>query len=420
MLDVERATFHAPRTTHHAPRSMSNVQRQTSPSVFQCAHKGAGVIILFAGTIGRSGMGGQAWASLQYLIGLRSLGHEVYYLEDCGESSWVYNWGKGEWTTELEYPATYVRDCLAAFGFQERWAYRTNEGCIGLPLDQLLEICAKADLLVMRAVPLWVWRTEYDLPHRRVFIDVDPGFTQISIANGDKGLTEGIARCERRFTLGQRIGAADCPIPTVGGPWLKTVPPIALAEWPFAKVEAAHFTSIMRWQGFREATYNGVSYGQRDKEFPNFLNLPQLVPQKFCIAQMGAEPKLLESHGWEVAPGEVISQTPASYREFIQRSRAEFSVPKNGYVKMRGGWFSDRSVCYLASGRPVLIADTGLADWLPVGEGLVTFGDLDEAVAGVRTINGDYQRHRSAARALAEKHFAAEQVLPPFLEAALN
>src|SRR5205823_5896292 len=165
------------------------------------------------------------------------------------------------------------------------------------------------------------------------------------------------------------------------------------------------FTSIVRWQGFREASYNGVCYGQRDKEFPNFIDLPSLTPQKFRIAQMGAEPKLLENHGWEVAPGEVVSRTAASYRDFIQRSHAEFSVPKNGYVKMRGGWFSDRSVCYLASGRPVLIEETGLSSWLPVGEGVVQFRDLNEAAAGVNRINNDYERHRRAARQLAEDIF---------------
>ena len=176
----------------------------------------------------------------------------------------------------------------------------------------------------------------------------------------------------------------------------------------------------MRWQGFREATYNGVSYGQRDKEFPSFLDLPRLTPQRFRIAQMGIEPKLLESHGWEVAPGEVISRTPASYRAFIQQSRAEFSVPKNGYVKMRGGWFSDRSVCYLAAGRPVLIEDTGLSDWLPVGEGLVTFADLNEAAAAVSRINDDYERHRRAARRIAENIFPAGRVLPALLDMALT
>ena len=373
-----------------------------------------------AGTIGRSGLGGQAWASLQYLLGFRALGHEVFYLEDCGECSWVYNWEKEEWTVDPAYPAAYVRECLEPFGFQEKWIYRTNGGSTGASLEAFLAFCAEADLLLLRAVPLWVWRKEYNQPRCRLFLDVDPGFTQISIANGDKGLAEGIARCERRFTLGQRVGAADCPIPTAGGPWLKTLPPVFLPEWPFAQSEASHFTSILRWQGFREATYNGVSYGQRDKEFPSFLDLPRLTPQKFRIAQMGIEPKLLESHGWEVAPGEIISRTPASYRAFIQESRAEFSVPKNGYVKMRGGWFSDRSVCYLAAGRPVLIEDTGLSDWLPLGEGLVSFADLNEAAQAVNRINDDYERHRRAARRIAENIFPSDRVLPALLDMAMS
>ncbi len=376
--------------------------------------------IIVAGTIGLSGLGGQAWAVLQYLLGLRALGHDVYYLEDCGRSSWVYVWEKEEWTHELDYPSSYVNACLAAFGFGERWIYRDNYRSLGIPLPQFLDLCSSADLLIMRAVPFWTWRAEYELPRRRAFIDVDPGFTQITLANGDQGWVEGVARADRRFTFGQRIGAADCPVPQAGGPWLKTLPPVFIPEWPFAQSGATNFTSIMRWQGFREVTHQGVSYGQRDKEFPQFLELPAATTQKFCIAQMGIQPELLIRHGWETVHGEVISRTPAAYREFIQNSRAELSIPKNGYIKMRGGWFSDRSVCYLASGRPVLIEDTGLADWLPVGEGLLAFSDLPSAAAGVERINADYPRHRLAARRLAEQVFATEKVLPRLLEAAMN
>jgi hypothetical protein len=376
--------------------------------------------VIFAGTIGRSGLGGQAWAVLQYLLGFRALGHEVFYLEDCGRSSWVYVWEKEDWTHELDYPAAYVKDCLEPFGFGGCWIYRDNYRSLGMPLPDFLQVCARADLLIMRASPFWNWRAEYDGPRRRVFLDVDPGFTQITLANGDQGWVEGVGKAERRFTFGQRIGAADCSIPQNGGPWLKTVPPVFLPEWPITNGDATHFTSVMRWQGFRDVTHDGVAYGQRDKEFPRFFDLPKITRQKFCIAQMGVKPELLTDHGWETVHGEVISRTPALYRDFIQNSRAEFSVPKNGYVKMRGGWFSDRSVCYLASGRPVLIEDTGLADWLPVGEGVVTFSDLSEAGKGVERINRDYDKHREAARDLATRFFSTERVLPRFLEAALS
>jgi len=376
--------------------------------------------IIFSGTIGLSGLGGQAWAVLQYLLGLRALGHEVFYLEDCGRSSWVYIWEKEEWTHELDYPAAYVQSCLAPFGFGDKWIYRDNYRSLGMPLEAFQEICATADLLIMRAVPFWNWRKEYDRPRRRAFIDVDPGFTQITIANGDKGWVEGVARAERRFTFGHRIGLPDCAIPQAGGPWLKTVPPVYLPEWPVATVEATHFTSIMRWQGLRDVSYNGVSYGQRDKEFLKYIELPRHHQQKFCLAMMGTKPETLTQHGWEVEPGEIISKTPQSYRRFIQTSRAEFSVPKNGYVQMRGGWFSDRSVCYLASGRPVLIEDTGLPDWLSVGEGLLTFHHPAEAAAGIDRINRDYEHHRRAARQLAEQYFDATKVLASFLEAAMS
>ncbi|HEY6170278.1 MAG TPA: glycosyltransferase family 1 protein [Verrucomicrobiae bacterium] len=376
--------------------------------------------IIVAGTIGRSGLGGQAWATMQYLLGLRALGHDVYYLEDCGRSSWVFIWEKEDWTHELDYPAAYVKACLEPFGFGDRWIYRDNYRSLGMPLEKFLELCASADLLILRAVPFWNWRKEYEGPRRRAFIDVDPGFTQITLANGDQGWIDGIARAERRFTLGQRIGAPDCPIPQTGGPWLKTLPPVFLPEWPIAGGDATHFTSVMRWQGFKEVSYAGVSYGQRDKAFTEFLELPRRTPQKFRIAQMGLKPEVLQSHGWEVEPGEIISRTPESYRQFIQQSRAEFSVPKDGYVAMRSGWFSDRSVCYLASGRPVLIEDTGLNDRLPAGEGLLTFRDASSALAEIEAINADYVRHRNAARRLAETVFATEKVLPALLEAAMN
>jgi hypothetical protein len=376
--------------------------------------------IIVGGTIGRSGLGGQAWACLQYLLGFRALGHEVFYLEDCGQSSWVYDWDKQEWTTELDYPAAYVRQCLGAFGFGELWIYRTDEGSRGAPLEKFIDFCSHADLLLMRAVPLWVWRKEYAWPKHRAFIDVDPGFTQINIANGDKGLAEGIARCERRFTVGQNIGEPSCAAPDAGGPWLKTLPPVFLPEWPVVQNAATHFTSIMRWQGFKDVQHGDTAYGQRDAEFPKFQDLPRQTAQRFRIAQMGVDPKLLEARGWEVAAGEMISKTPQTYREFIQQSRGELGIPKHGYVKTRGGWVSDRSVCYLASGRPVAIESTGVQATIPTGLGLVTFDDLDSAVAAIHAIDEDYEKHCRAARRLAEEYFATDKVLPQLLKDALS
>jgi hypothetical protein len=377
------------------------------------------MIIIVAGGIGRSGLGGQAWAYLQYLIGFRELGHEVYYLEDCGETSSVWNWDTEQWTEELAFPAAYVRDCIEPFGFEDKWIYRTNTESAGMSVEKLHAVCAQAGLLLIRAIPLWDWRPEYDLPRRRSFIDVDPGFTQMNIASGDQGFADAIRRYDRLFTLGQRFGALDCPIPDTGRPWLKTLPPVALSEWP--RVEGpppTHFTSIMRWDGFRDANYQGKTYGQKDQEFARFIDLPRRTPQKFRIALNG--PETLAEYGWEIVPGEIATRTPQAYRQFIQQSRAEFGVAKHGYVKMRPGWFSDRSVCYLASGLPLLIQDTGLSDWLPVSEGVVAFRDLPEILSGIDSINTGYERHRLAARKLAEEHFSTQKVLPALLDAAMS
>ncbi len=373
--------------------------------------------IVFAGSIGRSGLGGQAWANLQYLIGLRELGQDVYYLEDCGETSWVYNWKAGEWTDDSLYPANYVRDCLEPFGFGDRWMYRAGDRCYGMPSEKLREICAAADLLVMRAIPIWTWRPEYSLPARRVFIDVDPGFTQLNIASGDVGLGCAIGRCEKLFTIGQNIGEAGYRIPTNNWTWQKTFPPIALSAWP--KIPGgSHFTSVMRWDGFQDSNYDGAHYGQKEMEFPKFFSLPGRTGQSFQLALNG--PELPAEYGWQTVPGEKASRTPGSYQQFIQQSRAEFGVAKHGYVQAQSGWLSDRTVCYLASGKPVLIQGTGLRTEFLNGKGFVVFHQLEEAIRGVDAINKNYEEHSRAARQLAEEHFASDKVLTRFLENALE
>jgi hypothetical protein len=375
--------------------------------------------IILAGAIGRSGLGGQAWAYLQYLIGLRELGHEVFYLEDCGESSWAYDWEAGDGTFDLAYPASYVRDHLEPFGFKDRWIYRAGKESAGMPVADFQAVCAAADLLIMRAIPIWNWRKEYEGPRRRAFIDVDPGFTQRAIAGGDLGLSEAVRRCERVFTIGQRFGAPDCLCPTNGWNWIKTRPPVALSAWPCVEGGAAtHFTSVMRWSAVHETEPEDPVYGQKDQEFGRFIDLPRQTSQKFLLALIG--PESLAEHGWELVPGQTATRTPDAYRQFIRQSRAEFGVAKQGYVKMRGGWFSDRSVCYLASGRPLLIQDTGLSDWLPVGDGVVTFQDLPGILRGIETINAGYEHHRRAARKLAEEYFSTDKVLPALLEAAMS
>jgi hypothetical protein len=377
------------------------------------------VLIVFAGLVGQSGLGGQAWATMNYLAGLRALGHDVVYLEDFGDWLSVYDWEAETQTTSIDYPAAYVADCMAAIELDSRWIVRAGDDARGMDVEEFVEFCDRADLLVMRAAPLSRWRPEYDGPARRVFIDVDPGFTQVRIA-ADSRYAAWVRRCDRFFTVGLNVGRPGCLVPTVGIEWRHTLPPVALAHWPLATSDAAAFTTIMRWRGFVDAEHEGVEYGQKDREFPRYIDLPARTSQPFLLALMGAEPALLERHGWHVVPSWSVSRSPQQYRSFITGSRAEFGVPKHGYVATGTGWFSDRSVCYLAAGRPVLVGDTGLHDVLPQGCGLVTFSDVDEAAAGVEAINRDYRAHCRGARRLAEEFFAAAKVLPAFLDGAMD
>jgi hypothetical protein len=190
------------------------------------------------------------------------------------------------------------------------------------------------------------------------------------------------------------------------------VPPVFLPEWPDAEgEEATHFTSVLQWRSYAEVVHDGVRYGNKDLEFQKFLELPKRTDQPFRMALTGTAPETLADQGWEVVPGWIASRTAASYRDFVSTSRAEFGVAKQGYVA--------RTVCYLASGRPALVQDTGLAGCLPLGRGLLVFDDLDGAVRGVETINADYELQRRAARSLAEEYASTRRVLPPFLERAL-
>jgi hypothetical protein len=290
-----------------------------------------------------------------------------------------------------------------------------------MAVDEFQSVCSQADLLIVLASALDLWRGEYDWPRHRIYIDLDPGFTQVRLANGDQHLVNTVEKCERLFTIGQRIGAQDCTIPTEGRHWLKTVVPISLPHWGVAEDGfVSHFSTIMQWRSYKEVSYKGVRYGNKDKEFINFMHLPKLTSQPFRIAVTGGHPEELSRHGWEVEIGWQVSRTPMSYREFIQRSRSEFAIAKHGYVATKGGWFSDRSICYLASGRPVLVQETGLGDWLPIGEGLLTFRDVTEALRGIEAINADYEQHRRAARLLAEEYFATERVLPSLIESAME
>ena len=368
--------------------------------------------ILFAGIIARYPFGGVTWCSLMYLLGLRALGHEVFYIEDTGEC--VYDPVQNKIATDPEYGTTYIHDALSPFGLGDRWSFVNYDGSYhGATAATVREYAASADLFINLSGGTWFWRDEYArIPHK-VFIDSDPAFTQLAIAKGVPWYVEFFQRFDRLFTFGANIGTPACDIPVGAFTWHKTWQPITLDDWRAAPVSARCFTTVMTWQ---IESFTDVG-GNKDQEFINYIDLPSRTPQRFELAINGPQ-KLLREHGWETVNAMDVSKSLWDYRAFIQRSRAEFGVAKHAYVSYCSGWFSDRTECYLAAGRPALVQDTGWSTHLPTGVGLLRFSNFDEALEGLDRIAADWSLHSKRATEIAREHFDARAVLPRFLEIA--
>jgi glycosyltransferase involved in cell wall biosynthesis len=227
-------------------------------------------------------------------------------------------------------------------------------------------------------------------------------------------------------SVADAIGNPDCPIPDCGRDWLPTLPPVVLNEWPVAtELERRRATTVGHWRSYGSITHDGVHYGQKAHSLRKLIDLPRRAPERVEVAlaihpEETADLVALEENGWALLDPADVAATPEEYRGFVQGSWAEFGLAKLGYVVSNSGWFSDRSACYLASGRPVLAQDTGFGRRLPTGEGLLAFSDTDDVVAGLEELESDYERHRAAARRIAEDHLASDRVLGSLLERLLT
>src|SRR5262249_5004444 len=242
----------------------------------------------------------------------------------------------------------------------------------------------------------WFWREEYARIPRKAFIDSDPAFTQLAIAKAEPWYVEFFQRFDRLFTFGSNIGTAASPVPTGGFTWHKTWQPVTLEDWRTETVPRDRFTTVMTWQ---IESFTDVG-GNKDQEFVKYLDLPSRTSQRFELAINGPQ-QLLREHGWETVDAMGVSRTLWDYRSFVQSSKAEFGVAKHTYVSTRSGWFSDRTECYLASGRPAIVQDTGWSAHLPHGEGLLAFSTPEEAASGIDRINTEYKRQATRASEIA-------------------
>jgi hypothetical protein len=370
------------------------------------------VKILFAGIIARYPFGGVTWCSLMYLLGLRALGHDVFYIEDTGEC--VYDPVLNTRATDPIYGTTYINDALAPYGLGDRWSFVNYDGGYhGQSHETVKRFASDADLFVNLSGGSWFWRDEYArIPHK-VFVDSDPGFTQLAIAKAEPWYVEFFRRFDRLFTFGANIGTPASPVPTGDFSWHKTWQPITMDDWGATIAPRDRFTTVMTWQIESFADVGG----NKDQEFVRVIELPSRTAQRFELAINGPQ-QLLRQYGWDTVDAMAVSRTPWGYRDFVHGSKAEFGVAKHTYVANRTGWFSDRTECYLASGRPALVQDTGWTSHLPSGDGLLAFSDMDDAIAGIDRINADYDRHARRAHEIARAHFDARVVLPAFLDTA--
>jgi len=370
------------------------------------------VRILFAGIIARYPFGGVTWCSLMYLLGLRAMGHEVFYIEDTGEC--VYDPVQNTRSLDPAYGTNYIHAALEPYGLGDCWSFVNYDGSYhGRSAEHVRAYAAGADLFLNLSGGSWFWRDEYArIPHK-AFIDSDPAFTQLAIAKAEPWYVKFFQQFDHLFTFGSNIGTAASPIPVGDFTWHKTWQPITMDDWRTTAPPRDRFTTVMTWQ---IESFTDVG-GNKDQEFVRFIDLPSKTPQKFELAINGPQ-TLLREHGWETVAAMEVSKTPNQYRAFIHASKAEFGVAKHTYVVNRSGWFSDRTECYLAAGRPAIVQDTGWTAHLPSGEGLFAFASPDDAVAGIDAINRDYPRHARRAAEIARAHFDARVILPRLLETA--
>ncbi len=376
--------------------------------------------LVIAGALAQKpGIAGHTWALLQYLLGFRRLGWRTLFIDSleparCGDESGA------NCAFDVSGNLRYVRDVVRVFGLEDDYVLTGPDGdsLIGIPRPQLLERVGQSAALLNIMGYL---RDEEILGHasKRVFLDIDPGFGQFW---DTLGLHRPFAGHNAHVTIGLNIGRPDCQIPTCGLDWIVTPQPVVLEWWPRSEVAGESFTTIASWRGaYGPVEFQGNSYGLRVHQFRRFVALPGLTgrPFELALAIHPAETRdlaLLSGNGWTLRDPRIVAGDVLAYRNYIGRSLAEFSVAKDLYVRSRGGWMSDRSLCYLASGKPVLAQETGFSQHFPTGEGLITFSTLDEAVAGVEEITRHADRHARAARALAEAYFDSDKVLTRLLQ----
>lgn len=354
---------------------------------------------------------------MQYVLGLKELGHDVFYIEDSGACP--YDPIHDTISMDVTYSLDYIRRHLEPFGFRDRWTYADYNGeYTGMSKLQTLDVLRTSDLLINVSAAN-ILREEHMHAPRRVLIDADPPYLQIAAAKGEQETIDFLKQHTTLFTYAENIGKPNCRIPSGGFDWQTSRQPVVLDLWRYTfKPDAVALTTIMNWKSYENTEYQGEVYGQKDVEFMKFAELPRYTSQvlDLGIGHPDAPREQLRSLGWRLHDPFPPTRDLATYQEYLANSRGEFSVAKNAYVRPWSGWFSERETCYLACGKPVIVQDTGFSEWLPTGEGVFAFNTIEQARDAIDDMNRDYEHHCRAARRLVEQYFDSDNVLRDLLK----
>lgn len=387
--------------------------------------------IIVCGMVGQHPLGGVAWDYFHYVLGLAELGHDVYYHEDTW--CWPNDPNLGYPSDDPAYSVSFIRSFFDEHAphLRDRWHYvHLHERHFGMSEAAFDDVAASADVF-LNVSGASFFPDRLNPRAVKVFMDTDPGYNQIVLAtrpawsqNVDRWI-EQVRRHDRHLTYAENLWSDDCPLPRLDIDWRPTRCVVTAQPWRSVRpVESlpsnAPFTTVMSWNYFGgPLVWNSVHYDAKAAEFEKFFDLPRRVRVPLVVAVGGYKQpaERIRENGWIQADAKQTSLTPRRYVDFIADSLAEWSIAKNCFVAPRTGWFSCRTACYLAAGRPAVVQDTGWTKVIPSGEGLLAFSTMDEAIAGIESVSADPVRHGRAAVDIAREYLAPDRVLPPMIAA---